>query len=77
MRAVILAAGEGKRMRPLTEKIPKPMLQVLGRPLLEHIFDSLPDAVDEVILGIGYLGGQIKAHFGSSFGGCKIRYVEL
>lgn len=76
MRAVILAAGEGRRMRPLTEKIPKPMLKILGRPLLEHIFDSLPDAVDEVILGIGYLGDQIKAHFGTNFNGRKIRYVE-
>lgn len=76
MKAVILAAGEGKRMRPLTEKTPKPMLKILGKPLLEHIFDSLPDAVDEVILGVGYLGDQIKAHFGSNFGGRAIKYVE-
>ena len=76
MKAVILAAGEGKRMRPLTETTPKPMLEILGKPILEHIFDSLPDAVDEVVLGIGYLGDQIKTHFGSSFGGRAIRYVE-
>lgn len=63
-------------MRPLTEKIPKPMIKILGRPLLHHIFDALPDEVDEVILVVGYLGDQIEKYFGKRFGRFKIKYVR-
>ena len=58
MQAVILAAGEGKRMRPLTLERPKPLIEVAGRPILEHIIDALPREVDEIILVVGYKGGQ-------------------
>lgn len=75
MKAVILAAGEGKRMRPLTDDIPKPMLKILGQPLLEHILDALPKAVDEVVVVVGYRAGQIKQHFGDTFGRFRIQYV--
>ena len=44
MKAIILAAGDGVRMRPLTNDWPKPMVEVLGRPILEHIFSALPDS---------------------------------
>ena len=54
MKAVILAAGEGIRMRPLTLTKPKPMLEVLGKPLLQHILEALPDAINEIIIVIGY-----------------------
>lgn len=76
MKAVILAAGEGLRMRPLTNSRPKPMVEILGRPLLHHIFDALPDEVDEVVLVVGYLGDQIEKYFGKKFGRLKIRYVR-
>src|SRR3989344_2023057 len=72
MRAVILAAGEGLRMRPLTENKPKPMVEILGKPLLHHIFDSLPDEIGEVILVTGYLEKKIKEYFGENFAGKKI-----
>jgi len=75
MKAIILAAGEGKRMRPLTLTTPKPMLEVLGKPLLHHIIDSLPKAINELIIVIGYKGDQIKKYFGSDFEGRKIQYV--
>ncbi len=76
MKAVILAAGEGIRMRPLTETRPKPMIEILGRPLLHHIFDSLPDEIDEVIMVVGYLEDQIRNYFSESFNGKKIIYAH-
>ena len=62
-----MAAGVGKRMRPLTDTMPKPMIPVLCKPLLEYTFAALPDEIDEVILVIRYRGDQIKAYFGDNF----------
>jgi len=76
MRTVILAAGEGIRMRPLTQNKPKPLLEVLGKPLLRYSFEALPDAVTEVILVVGYLGDQIREYCGNEFLGRKIHYVK-
>jgi bifunctional UDP-N-acetylglucosamine pyrophosphorylase/glucosamine-1-phosphate N-acetyltransferase len=76
MQAIIMAAGEGTRLRPLTLDTPKPMLRVGGLPILERTFDALPDAVDSVILVVGYLSGRIVEHFGSSWKGRAIAYVE-
>jgi len=64
MQCVILAAGKGTRLRPLTEDTPKPLVQVAGQALLDRIFASLPSAVDELIIVTGYLEEQIKAHYG-------------
>ena len=76
MQAVILAAGEGRRLRPLTNDIPKPMVRVGGVPILEHTIKALPSVVDEVILVVGYKGGVVRSYFGNTFTGRKIRYVE-
>lgn len=76
MQAVIMAAGEGKRMRPLTLERPKPLIEVAGRPILEHIFDALPADVREIILVTGYKGDMIRAHCGDSYKGIPIRYVH-
>ncbi|MDP2665462.1 MAG: sugar phosphate nucleotidyltransferase [bacterium] len=75
MKAIILAAGEGNRMRPLTEHIPKPMLTVLGEPLLLYIFESLPDAVTEFIIVVGYKKEVIQDYFGAAYNGKNITYV--
>lgn len=75
MQAVILAAGLGTRMRPLTNDKAKPLLTIKGRPLLDYTFDALPAEVDEVILVIGYLGEQIRAYVGDNFAGRRIKYV--
>ena len=75
MQAVILAAGLGTRMRPLTNTTAKPLLKIGKRALLDYTFDALPGEVDEVIVVIGYLGEQIKAYLGENFRGKKIQYV--
>ena len=65
MRAMILAAGEGRRMRPLTDETPKPLLQVGGVPLLERHLLGLRDAgVNDVVVNASYLGEQIAAFCG-------------
>lgn len=63
-------------MRPLTLTRPKQMILLGGRPLLEHIFESLPDEIEEVILVIGYLGEQIQDYFQDAFGRFRVRYVH-
>lgn len=63
VRAVLLCAGKGSRVAPLTEVVPKPMLDVAGRPALQHIMDHLGRfGVREVILNPGHLGPQIIDH---------------
>ena len=65
MRAVILAAGEGSRLRPLTETLPKPLLPVAGRPLLAHLIDLLRrHGVNEVALNLHHLPAAIPAYLG-------------
>lgn len=76
MQCVILAAGKGTRLRPLTENTPKPLVKVAGKTLLDHIVEALPSAVDELILVTGYLEEQIKEHCGEEFHGRKVTYVH-
>lgn len=61
-KAIILAAGRGKRLRPLTDHTPKPLLPVWGKPLLDHTLQAVAEVgVEEVCLVTHYLGEQIKA----------------
>lgn len=76
MKAVIFAAGEGKRMLPLTLEKPKPLLEVLGKPLISYTFAALPDAVTEVVVIVGYKEDMIRAYLGDNFKGRKITYVR-
>jgi dTDP-glucose pyrophosphorylase len=75
---VIMAGGLGMRLRPMTETIPKPMLLVAGKPMLQHIVESLRDeGFRDVVLSINYLGHQIKEHFGDGGAwGVNISYVS-
>lgn len=71
MRAMILAAGLGTRLRPLTLKTPKPLLKVKGRALIDYNLKLLKKAgFKEVVINLHHLGGQIKEHVGngSKFG---------
>ncbi len=63
-RAVILAAGRGTRMGDMTRKIPKPMLDIQGRPMLDHILEGLASSgISRFLIVIGYHGGVIEDHF--------------
>jgi len=65
MKAVILAAGEGKRLRPITSSRPKPMILISGKPLLEHTILSLKSAgIKEILLIVGYKEEHIRNYFG-------------
>jgi MurNAc alpha-1-phosphate uridylyltransferase len=62
-KAMVLAAGLGLRMRPLTDHMPKPLVKVAGRTLLDHVLDKLAAAdVSEAVVNVHYLGGQIIDH---------------
>ena len=62
-KAMVLAAGLGLRMRPLTDHIPKPLVSVAGKPLLDHVLDKLAAAdVAEAVINVHYLGQQIIDH---------------
>jgi bifunctional UDP-N-acetylglucosamine pyrophosphorylase/glucosamine-1-phosphate N-acetyltransferase len=76
MKAVILAAGEGVRMRPLTLTTPKPLINVAGQPLLHHLVKSLPEKISELVIVHGYLGDQIVKHCGEEFLGRRVTYVR-
>jgi len=75
MQCVILAAGKGTRLRPLTESRPKPLVEVGGKTLLDHIVGALPSSVDELIIVTGYLGEMIEDYCGQEFHGRKVTYV--
>ena len=66
MKAMILAAGRGERMRPLTDVTPKPLLAVHGTPLLDHLISQLARAgFTDIVINIAHLGEKIRAHLGT------------
>jgi NDP-sugar pyrophosphorylase family protein len=75
MKAIILAAGRGKRMEHLSADIPKPMLKVLGKTLLHHKLDAIPEEITEVVIVVGYLKDKIIEEIGTEYRGKKITYV--
>ncbi len=65
MKALILAAGRGERLRPLTDHTPKPLLEAGGRPLIEHTIAALARAgFSELVINLAHLGGHIQARLG-------------
>ena len=74
--AVVLAAGEGTRLRPLTQHRPKPMLPAGCRPILEHVFDALLDAgITRIHVVVGYKRDRVQDHFGPDYRGVTLDYV--
>src|SRR5690242_19663999 len=62
-RAFVLAAGKGERMRPLTNSIPKPLVQLAGKALIDHVLDRLAVAgIKEVVINVHYMADKIETH---------------
>jgi bifunctional UDP-N-acetylglucosamine pyrophosphorylase/glucosamine-1-phosphate N-acetyltransferase len=78
MKAVVLAAGEGTRMRPLTANLPKPLLPVAGKPFLRHTLEALRAAgIKDVAILVGWQGHRIRESFGDGAAlGLSIAYEE-
>jgi NDP-sugar pyrophosphorylase family protein len=76
MKGMILAAGEGRRLRPLTDYLPKPMLPVAGRPLMEHTIIHLRDCgITDLAINLHHLPAAVMDYFGDgSRWGVKLRY---
>ena len=77
MKAVILAGGEGTRLRPLTSNQPKPMMPIANRPMMEHIVRLLADhGIDQIVVTVAFLANQIRTYFGDgSELGVEMRYA--
>ncbi len=78
MRAMILAAGRGARLRPLTDTTPKPLIEVGGKPMIEYHLENLADAgFQEIVINTGHLGEQLPAALGDGDRwGLRIHYSE-
>ncbi|HEX3269217.1 MAG TPA: nucleotidyltransferase family protein, partial [Ktedonobacterales bacterium] len=71
MKAVVMAGGEGSRLRPLTVSRPKPMAPIVGRPVMEHILNLLKrHGINDVVVTVQYMASAIEDYFGdgSQFG---------
>ena len=78
MQALILAGGEGTRLRPLTSTVPKPVVPLVDRPFIAFMLDWLRwHGVDDVIMSCGFLASGVRNVLGDGSGlGIKLRYVE-
>jgi NDP-sugar pyrophosphorylase family protein len=76
MQAVILAAGRGRRLAPLTDTTPKPLIEVQGVPLLKRLLSSLPKQITEVIIVTEYLEEKIQEEIGRAWNNISITYVS-
>src|SRR5689334_19778969 len=78
MQALILAGGEGTRLRPLTSTVPKPVVPLVDRPFIAYMLEWLRGhGVDDVIMSCGFLADGVRAVLGDGAGyGVRIRYVE-
>ncbi|PKP57992.1 MAG: hypothetical protein CVT89_03590, partial [Candidatus Altiarchaeales archaeon HGW-Altiarchaeales-2] len=76
MECVLLAGGEGKRMRPLTLTKPKPMLPVAGKPILERNLEVLSKFFKKIYVVVGYKKEVVMQHFGNKFNNAELEYIE-
>ena len=75
--AVLMAGGKGERLRPLTEKTPKPLLPVGGKAIIDHNIDRLiANGVKHINVTINYLGGQLEEHFAEPHNGVNVQTVR-
>jgi glucose-1-phosphate thymidylyltransferase len=77
MKAVVLAAGKGTRLQPLTDDLPKALVKIDGKPLLTHCLDELVSLdAEEFVIVVGYRQRQIIDYYGNSYDGVPITYVH-
>ncbi len=76
MKAIILAAWEWTRLRPITNTVPKPLIKIAGKTILEYNLESIYDKVDEIIIVVKYLKEKIEDYFWDNYKGTKINYQE-
>ncbi len=76
MKAIILSAGQGTRLQPLTFETPKPLIKISGETIVDRIFKSLPEEIDEAIIVVEHLKDKIKSHVGENFYNKKVTYVD-
>lgn len=75
MKGMILAAGRGQRMMPLTQNTPKPLLKIKNKTLIEHRLDAFKKAnITEVIINLSYLGEKIQQYLGGNYQGINLTY---
>jgi len=76
VQALVLAGGEGTRLRPLTLTVPKPVMPLAGRPFLTFMLDWLRfHGVDDVVLACGFLADAVESVLGAEHEGMRLRYV--
>jgi mannose-1-phosphate guanylyltransferase len=76
MQALVLAGGEGTRLRPLTYTTPKPVMPLAGRPFLSFMLDwTRAHGVDEVVLSCGFMSDDVRRVLGDIYDGMRLRYV--
>lgn len=77
MKAVILAAGEGTRLRPRTEDVPKPLVEVAGEPILSRCFETVRDlGIEEAVVVVGYEAAAITDHYGDAYRDLDLAYAR-
>lgn len=76
MKAIVLAAGQGIRMRPLTEVLPKPLLTIGRLTILDHLVSKFPKEINELIIVVRHLGDKIKNYVGQEFYGRPVKFVQ-
>jgi len=76
MQAVMLVGGLGTRLRPLTFRLPKPLVPVMGKPLMMHVIESLPEQVDELIIPVGYKREMMEAYLANQELPVKVTIVD-
>jgi glucose-1-phosphate thymidylyltransferase len=77
MKAVVLAAGEGTRLRPRTDDRPKPLVEVAGKPILTHCFETLREiGITDAVVVVGYEKDRIIDRYGESFRDLQLEYAH-
>ena len=77
MKAVILAAGQGTRLRPMTADFPKCLIPVNGKPMIQYQLECIEkNGIGECIIVVGFKGEMVERHFGSQFGNTKLTYIK-